>query len=447
MSSAREQWGSRFGFILTTAGFSVGLGNIWRFPYIVGENGGGAFLILYLVIAFLIGVPLLTAEVALGRKAQLTAVGGMRRLTGSAGSPWNLYGWFGLVGMTLVMSFYVVIVGWIVGYLVMILSGNLVEPGTDYAARFSSFVAQPGAVLLYTHGFILTVGILAMRGLRGGVERVAVFVMPVLLLLLIGLGIRALTLPGAWAGVVWYLAPDFGALNGATIFAALGQAFFSVGVGVTVAFAFGSYLKPGASDVPGNAVIVVVFDTMVAILAGFMIFPALFAFGFAPDSGPGLLFVVMPALFETMPGGQWFGVVFFVLMLLAGLTTALAQFDVMARTMSDSLGWTRGKTSAITAAILMTTSTPMALSRGPFREVTVGGKNLFDAAEWTAANLLIPVGALLLILYVGHVWTFKGFQQDVNQGAGRFRVENWWRPLVVYLIPLAVGAILVVGLI
>ncbi len=443
----RETWGSRLGFILATAGFAVGLGNIWRFPYMVGENGGGAFLLLYVTFSILIGIPLLTAEISLGRKTQLTAIAGMTKLTGSSRSPWGLIGWLGTATSVLILSYYHMILAWVVAYLVRIVTGQFNGLSPDAIERsFNELTASPAPVLFYAALVIGAVAFISSRGLRKGVERVAVVAMPMLFVLLLILMIRSMTFPGAGEGLVWYLKPDFTALNADVALAALGQAFFSIGIGMATAWGFGSYLNRQHTDVPGSAAIVVACDTGIAFIAGLVIFPALFAFGIEPDSGPRLLFVTMANLFDRMPGGQFFGGLFFFLIVLAGLTSALAQFEIFVSTLSDSLSIHRRKAVWLVAALLFALTIPNVLSQGPWAHVTLFGRDIFALVDWLSGTFLLTSGALLLAVYVSLVWGWTAFRDETNVGAGRVRVFSSWKPFVKYIIPITVALILLGGL-
>jgi len=280
---SREHWGSRFGFILATAGFAVGLGNIWRFPYVVGENGGAAFLLVYLAFAVLIGIPLLTAEVSLGRKAQLSPVEGMAGVVGRR-SPWMIFAWLGLVTNLVIIANYLTLLSWIGGYLSAMVTGDFPSGTTEQVQQgFAEFVATP-APIIGGSALLMAFSVLAVsRGLKEGVERIAKVAMPALFIMLVLLAARSVTFQGAMEGLRWYLAPDFSALDAEAILTALGQAFYSIGVGMVVAFGLGSYLQPETSDIPGDSVAIVAADTTVAFLAGLVIFPALFAFGMQPD--------------------------------------------------------------------------------------------------------------------------------------------------------------------
>ncbi len=441
----REHWGSRLGFVLATAGFSVGLGNIWRFPYLVGENGGGAFLIVYVAFAVLIGIPLMTAEISLGRKSQLTPIAGMERLTGSKVSPWNLIGWFGVTASVLITAYYVMLIAWLVAYLLKTVTGaDLGATPVETRLHYETFISTPGPIIGYSALVVLFMALVVRRGVAKGIERVAKFLMPLLVVLLVGLAIRGLSYPGASAGLAWYLKPDFSALTGSSILAALGQAFFSIGIGMAVAFGLGSYL-PKDSDVPGNAAIVVMFDTGIAFIAGLIIFPALFAFGMNPDQGPGLLFVTMAALFAQMPGGAVFGTAFFFLLLVAGLTSQLAMFEILVASLMDSCAIVREHAVTIAAVGSFVLCVPVILSQGPWADVRIMGMDIFDFTNRISGDYLLAMGGLLISLYVAYVWGWRSFRQETNAGSGWTRVAGWWGPLIRFIIPIAVTLVLLAG--
>jgi NSS family neurotransmitter:Na+ symporter len=443
----REQWGSRFGFIMATAGFSVGLGNIWRFPYQVGANGGAAFLIVYVAFAVVIGIPLMTAEIGLGRMSRLSPIAGMKKLTGHAWSPWNLIGWMGIVTLFLIASYYMMLLAWILGYFVMIAVGSMsVGSPEEIQSSFDAFVARPLPVLGYDLLLVIAIGVVVVRGLRNGVERVAKLAMPLFLVMLLILMARSLTFPGSGEGLTWYLEPDLSRLTGGVVLAALGQAFYSIGIGMAAAFGFGSYLDPETGDVPGSAAMVVGFDTGVAVIMGLVIFPALFAFGIAPDSGQGLLFVTMPNLFGQMPAGQLFGAAFFFLLMIAGLTSVLALFEVFAATLCDSLGMERRKAVAVAAVSWFLASVPVVLSQGPWSHVTVFGRDIFGIVDHVTGTYMLAIGGLLIALYTAFVWGWAHFRDDTNRGSGRIKVAGAWKPFVLFLIPMAVALVLLAGL-
>lgn len=442
----RETWGSRFGFIMATAGFAVGLGNIWRFPYVVGANGGAAFLLVYVAFAILIGIPLLTAEISLGRKAQRSPVEGMAKLVGRR-SPWMMFVWLGLITTFLIMANYLVLLAWISGYIGMLFTGSFPTGTTaEVAATFNAFAASPLPVVGFAGALMVLSGLLISRGLTGGLERVAKIAMPTLLVMLILLAVRSLTFPGGAAGLEWYLSPDFSKLTGAAVLTALGQAFYSIGIGIATAFGLGSYLDSKNSNVPGSAAIIVACDTAVAFIAGIAIFPALFAFGMAPDSGQTLLFVTMPVLFEQMPGGLVFGAGFLVLLLVAGLTSVIAVLEVMVGIAQESLGWSRGKAVGLISTSWFLVSVPSALSQGPWSQIRILGRDIFGALDFVVGSYLIPIGGLILALYVAVVWGWEAFRDETNVGSGIVKVNFTWKPFVQFIIPAAVAVVLLVGI-
>jgi len=443
--SQREHWGSRFGFVMATAGFAVGLGNIWRFPYQVGENGGGAFFLIYVAFAVLIGIPLMTAEISLGRKSQLSPIAGMVKLVGRR-SPWMVFAWLGVVTSFLIMANYLVLLAWISGYLGMILTGTF-PSGTIAEAQesFSAFAGNPVPSIAYAAAMMLLCAGLVSRGLTGGLERVAKVAMPALLLMLVLLAVRSMTFPGALEGFAWFVSPDFSKLTGAAVLTALGQAFYSIGIGMATAFGLGSYLDSKTSDIPGSATIVVACDTAVAFVAGLAIFPALFAFGIAPDSGQTLLFVTMPVLFEQMPGGLLFGGMFLVLLLVAGLTSVIAVLEVMASIARDSLGWSRGKAVGVIATVWIMLAIPSVLSQGPWAHIRFLGRDIFGVLDLVVGSYLTPAGGLVLALYIATSWGWTAFRDETNVGSGWLKVNSLWRPLVQFIIPAAVAIVVLVG--
>ena len=442
----RETWGSQLGFILAAIGFSVGLGNIWRFPYLTGQNGGGAFLAVYLALAVVIGVPLFTAEISLGRKAQKTPLVGLRDLVGRR-SPWRVIGWLGIATALLILSYYQVIMGWIAAYLARSFGAGFREADpARLAAAFDAFTARPGPVLAYTAVVMAGLGVIVGRGVQAGVERAARILIPALFFFLVALSIYSMTFEGAGAGLLWYLRPDVSAIDAGMVLAALGQVFYSIGVGMTGAFVFGSYLDATRSDVPGSAATIVAFDTLAAILAGLVIFPALFAFGLAPDSGPGLLFVTMSALFGRLPAGDVAAGLFFFLVLIAGATSGLALLEALTATAMESLGWSRRRALWTVLGSLYALGAAIVLGFGPWSDVRLFGRGLFDIADYVSGNVLLTLGGLLLSLYVATSWGFDRFREETNRGAGRVRVTGAWGPVMRWLAPLAVALVLLAGL-
>ncbi|TDI49367.1 MAG: sodium-dependent transporter, partial [Acidobacteria bacterium] len=332
-------------------------------------------------------------------------------------------------------------------YFIQIVTGRFSSiPTHEIQATFDTFVARPLPVLGYVSLVLVVIGVTVARGVQEGIERVAKIAMPLLFVMLLVLVARSLSFPGAARGLAWYLKPDFSALTSQTVLAALGQAFFSIGIGMSAAFGLGSYLHREKSDIPGNAAIVVVCDTSVAFLAGLMIFPALFAFGLEPDSGPSLLFVTMTNLFNRMPAGQFFGGAFFFLLILAGLTSAMAQIEVLVATLLDSFRITRKQGVAIVCTGLFFLAIPNVLSQGPWAHIQAFGKDIFVLVDTFSGNFLLVASGLTLAAYTAFAWGWERFRDETNVGAGRLKVFPWWKPFIKYIIPIAVAAILLGGL-
>lgn len=440
----RETWASRFGFIMATAGFSIGLGNMWRFPYLVGTNGGGAFVLVYLLICLLIGIPLFTMEISLGRKTQSSPVVGMRSLT-HKGSPWVSFGWFGVLAAFFILTYYIQIMGWIMSYFVKMVAGQLSGlSANEYLTVFETFRANPLAVGGFTLLCIFIVGLISAKGLEKGIERACKILMPALFGMLIILVIRSLTLPGAMKGVSWYLAVDFSKITSKSLLDALGQAFFSIGIASGGAFIYGSYLSKD-SNIPGDGLMVIGFDTGAALLAGFMMFPAIFALGLDPGQGESLLFVTMSNLFNQLPFGRFFGSLFFLLVFFAALSSALGYFEPIVTTIVDLGNISRKKAVIIGLAVIFIVGFPTIMAKGPWKDITIGGRNFFDFADFLSGNILMPLGAIALAAYTAFKWKFENFKAETDVGAKGFRVTNAWKPLVLFLIPISLLIIFIRG--
>ncbi len=443
----RENWGSRFGFIMATAGFAIGMGNIWRFPYITGESGGGAFILIYLVFTVLIGIPLLTAEISLGRKAQLTPIAGMKKLS-SENKFWQSIGWVEVIAAILIMAYYLMILAWVVVYFVEYTTGKISSMTPEQVnTNFDNLVAKPGTVVAYSFGIVVLIGIILARGLQNGVEKISKIFMPMLLIFFVILAIGSNTFEGSFEGLKWYLSPDFSKINGGVILAALGQVFFSIGVGLAGGYVFGSYLDPKTSDVPGSVGLVVAFDTAIAIISGLVIFPALFAFGLEPNTGPGLLFVTMATLFTKVPGGQFVGSLFFFLVFIAGLTSILGLIEAVTSTFIDSFDIRRKRAVILAVGLTFVLSIPSILSFGPWSEYTLMGMDFFGLTDYISGSILLPLGGLLISLYVAWSWGFEKFKEETNIGSANIKVTNAWMVFLKFLIPIVIGIILVSGII
>lgn len=440
----REQWGSRMGFIFAAAGSAIGLGNIWRFPTVVGQNGGGAFVLLYLLLIFLVGIPVLMVELSLGRQAQRNVVGTFREL--SPGTPWFITGVMGTIAGVVILSFYSVVAGWSIAYIIKFLQGAFTGLSlSGISAEFTGLVAHPTIPLLW-HGLfmVMTVGIVIL-GVARGIERWSKILMPLLLGLLLILVLRAVTLPGAREGIYWFLRPDFARLGWETVFIALGQVFFSLSLGMGAMLTYGSYLSK-EENIPTNAVYIALADMIVALLAGLVIIPAVFAFGLNPETGPALIFLTLPAVFQSMPLGSLFGVIFFAILTIAALTSAISLLEVVVAYFVDELSWRRSLAAPLVGLAIFLLGIPSSLSSGALPQLQLWGLPFLDLMDWITANLLLPLGGLLMVIFVGWVWGHKRAMTALENRGSTFRYGGAWFSLVRWLLPLALAYILLSGL-
>lgn len=442
MSASREHWGSRFGFVMAAAGSAIGLGNIWRFPYITGANGGGAFLLIYLGIVLVFGLSLALAEMVLGRTAQRNPVGAFRAL---GGHRWALVGYLGVGTGFVILSFYIVVAGWTLAYIVQSAQGLLHsrDPAV-LGATFGRFVADPLQPIGYAALFMALTAWIVGGGIASGIERWNKLLMPALFVILIVLVIRALSLPGADAGLAFYLLPDFSKVSAQTFYDAISQVFFSLSIGMGTLLTYGSYLSR-SEKLPSTALTVVALDTAAALLAGLLILPAVFAFGFDPSAGPGLTFITLPAVFASMPFGDVFAVLFFSLLTIAALTSAVSILEPMVAYFVDEHGYSRRRTVLLAAGVCFLLGVPASLSFGLWNGFTLFGKNWFDLMDFLSNNILLPIGGLLTALFVGWVWKPAVWHLS-NEGALRLRWAPLWRLVLRFVAPLGILWILLSAL-
>ncbi|MGJ8670010.1 MAG: sodium-dependent transporter [Oceanococcus sp.] len=440
---AREHWGSRFGFVMAAAGSAVGLGNIWKFPYVTGENGGGAFLLLYLAFILVFGVSLVMAEMAIGRMTQKNPVGAFKQLAGGA---WPLVGYLGVATGFIILSFYIVIAGWTVAYMVFMLSGELATTDSaEIAHVFTNLIGGSFWPLVLAAIFLLTTCGVVIGGIGRGIERASRLLMPALFIMLLVLVGRAVTLDGAGEGLAFYLVPDFSKVTGSTFTAAIGQAFFSLSLGMGALITYGSYLSK-TERLPGAAFMVVGLDTLVAVLAGLMILPAVFAYGLDPGAGPGLTFITLPVVFAQMPAGTIFGFVFFALLFVAALTSAVSLLEVVVTWLVDEQNMGRGAAVAVAASVCMLLAIPSALSQGAVDGFVFGGKSFLDwAAQLT--DILLPLGGLLTALFVGWVMGPRIVDEITNHGEVPFPLAKLWLFICRIIAPLGIAWVLIAGFI
>ncbi|MBH02527.1 MAG: sodium-dependent transporter [Xanthomonadales bacterium] len=440
----RDHWTSRFGFIMATAGSAVGLGNIWKFPYMVGAHGGGAFLVLYLVCVLGFGLSLVIAELAVGRMSRLNPVGAYRKVAGGA---WPAVGALGVFTAIIILSFYCVVAGWTIAYLVYAIEGTLTPAragGLD--ALFDNLIGSGLTPLLYAFGFVIATILIVARGVGGGIERASKLFMPLLMVLLLVMAVRALTLPGATDGLWFFLTPDFSALNGATASAALGQAFFSLSLGLGGLITYGSYMS-SQQHLGRDALAVVLLDTGIAILAGLMIIPTMFAAGMTPDQGgPGTTFKVLPAVFASLPGGHWIAIGFFALLVLAALTSSISMLEPVVAYLVDERRVSRTKAAWLAGVICMMLAVPVSLSFGAWQGVTVFGMTLFGLFDYFASNLSLPFGGLMIAIVVGWILGPKAIAAIGPAGSTPGLWARGWLFVVRFIAPAGIVWILVQGL-
>jgi len=455
-NATREQWGSRLGFILAAAGSAIGLGNIWRFPFKTGENGGAAFVILYLACIALICVPYLFAELALGRNSQKNPVGAIEAI--KKNTPWTLVGGLCVLTGVFILSYYGVVAGWAFGYIFK----GVVAPAVESGVFFSEFIADPVRVIpLLAFFMLLTIGVVA-GGVEQGIERWAKVLMPILLVLMLVVIFRSVTLPGAGAGLDFYLNPDFSKIDGTVIVEALGQAFFSLSLGMGAMITYGSYLPKRENLIVAGGY-VALFDTAIALMAGLMIFPAVFAMGQDPAEGPALIFVVLPQVFEAMPLGSFIGAVFFVLLSIAALTSTVSLMEVVVSYFVDETTFSRKKAVWVVGAFTFLFGIPSALSQGgvgalsdmswlPGSQIFGASPGFLDIMDFIWGNLSLAMGALLLSIFVGWVWGADKAIEELQEGAdGGFTgtLPKLWSVFLKYVCPLIIAVILanIVGVI
>ena len=432
----REQWSSKIGFILAAAGSAIGLGAIWKFPYMAGTNGGSVFVILFIISTFAIGLPILLAEFVIGRMGQSDAITSLKKL--ATGRKWHLVGWLGLAMSFIILSFYSVVGGWILSYLARALFFGLNV--NDHSELFASIIANPFEVLIAQAIFMLLTIWIVQSGIRGGIERASRIMMPLLFVFFIILAIRSLTLDGAMEGVRFLFVPDWTELTGSTVLLALGQAFFSLSVGVTAMMTYASYL-PKEERLGQSAFNVSLLNIVISLLAGLVIFPAVFALGQSPDEGPGLIFIILPAIFNQIPFGNLFMILFFILMLFATLTSSIAMLEIVVSSGIRKKHNRRRSASWMFGLLIFMVGIPSALSFGILENTHIFGMTIFDFADTLTSKIGMPLGALLISIFAGYVLTKA--QTDAELRMHPF-MNSLWKLLVRFVAPIAILIIFLV---
>jgi NSS family neurotransmitter:Na+ symporter len=437
----RDSFGSKFGVIAATAGSAVGLGNIWRFPYVAGENGGGAFLLIYLLFIILIGLPVMLSELTIGRSTQRNAFGAFKVL--KPGQKWFWVGVMGIAAAFMINAFYSVVSGWTLEYLVKAVTNQFSgkAPG-EIADQFNSFQETGWRPLMWTIAFIALSGSVVMTGVEKGIEKFTKVLMPILVVLIVILDIRAITLPGASEGLKFLFEPDFSKITGSSVLEALGQAFFSLSIGMGTLITYGSYINK--KENLGQSTVAVVFtDTFIAILAGVAIFPAVFAFGISPASGPDLVFLTLPNIFSQMTGGYIFGLLFFFLLTVAALTSTISILEVVVAYFSEELKMSRKKATILASLGIAVLGILSSLSLHKIPQISIMGVNLFGVLEFVSSNVLLPLGGLLIIVFVA--WLFGKEQLKGELTSFGIYKASYYRVylfIIRYIAPFAIALVL-----
>lgn len=433
-TTSRSQWASKFGFILATAGAAIGLGNLWKFPYLMGRNGGFAFLAAYLVFIVVLGLPVMITEMSIGRMTQQNPVNAYRSMSKRV----TFIGVLGVLAAFVILSYYSVIGGWILKY--------IASYATTFAAPpdFAGYIGQTVQPVVWHVLFMVCTAIICYKGTRG-IEKASTIMMPALFVLLLVIIVRSVTLPGAIEGLKFMFTPKDSHLtfDGAT--AAMGQVFYSLSLGMGITITYGSYLNRD-ENIPKSCMTIAGLDTLAAVMAGVAIFPAVFAFGMEPAQGPSLIFGTLPAVFNELAGGPVFALVFFVLVFFAALTSAIALLESVVAYTEDNWCWGRGKGVLLTGAAVALVGVPSALSFGALADFTIFGYSFFDFMGVLTDNLLMPLGGLAMCIYVGWFWGPGKIIAHVEQNGVLFKTKKIWLWCIRILSPLLVGAVMVMGL-
>ena len=449
----RESFRSRLGFLLVSAGCAIGIGNVWRFPYIAGKNGGGYFVLFYLLCLLVMGVPVLTMELAVGRASRRSAVLSYKTLE-KPGQKWHIHGWFCLLGCYLLMMYYTTVSGWMVSYFGKFLTGAFHSGmSTDeVASAFGAMLSSPGEMALWAEVVVVAGFLVCSFGLQKGLERVTKVMMLCLLVLILVLAVHSLTLSGAAEGMKFYLVPSMDSIRengfGSLVTDAMNQAFFTLSLGIAAMEIFGSYMHDDHT-LTGEAVRICALDTFVAIMAGLIIFPACFSYNVELDHGPALIFMTLPKIFLDMPGGRVWGSLFFLFMTFASFSTVTAVFENLIASACDNWGWSRKKSVGIVGAVLFLTSIPCVLGYNVWSGFhPMPGKDILDFEDFLVSSLLLPIGSLVYLLFCvsKRGWGFDKYLAECNKGTG-IKMSPKFKVYFRYILPILIIIILVVGLV
>ena len=447
----RETFASRLGFILISAGCAIGLGNVWRFPYITGKYGGAAFVLIYLCFLVILGIPIMVMEFSVGRASKRSAARSFHVLE-PKGTKWHLAGYLAIIGNYMLMMFYTTVGGWMLAYIVKMASGTFTGLTPDEVGGvFNGMLANPGEMTVWMIVIVVLSFAVCSMGLRNGVERINKAMMGLLFVILFALCVRSVTLEGAAEGLKFYLVPDFGKMVengiGEAVYAAMGQSFFTLSLGIGAMAIFGSYISKERS-LTGECINICALDTTVALMSGLVIFPAGFAFGVDPGEGPGLVFVTLPNVFNQMPGGRLWGSLFFVFMSFAALSTVIAVFENIISFAIDLWGWSRRKAILVNLVLILVLSMPCVLGFNVWSAIQPlgAGTTIQDLEDFIISNNLLPIGSVLYLLFCTsrYGWGWKNFIAEADEGKG-VKFPKWARFYVTYILPIIVVAILIVS--
>ena len=441
MDKKREHLGSRLGFILLSAGCAIGCGNVWKFPWMTGQFGGGGFVLVYIICLLVLGLPVMIMEFAMGRASQASPLG-MYQALEKKGSKWHIHGWFALLGNVALMAFYTVVTGWMIYYFWMFLTGKNADLG------FVPMITNPGVNVIFLAIAVVVGFAILSFNLQGGLERVTKYLMVALLVLMVVLAVRSATLPNAAEGLKFYLVPDFSKITGSVVVGAMNQAFFTLSLGIGSMAIFGSYIGKERSLL-GESVNVIILDTVVALVAGLIIFPACTSYGVEVGAGPALLFNTMATVFNNMMGGRIWGTLFFLFMVFAALSTELAVFENILAMVREKTGWSRPKGSVVCGVVIFLLSLTTALGYSKFSfQPFADGSAWLDFWDFIVSTNLLPLGALIFALFCCNKfgWGWDKFVAEANAGKG-MTVKQWMKPIFQFVVPIVVAFLYIYGLV
>ena len=449
----RESFKSRFGFLLVSAGCAIGIGNVWRFPYVVGQNGGGIFVLIYLIMLVIMGLPVLSMELAVGRASRKSAVLAYKALE-KPKSKWHMHGWFAIIGCYILMMYYTNVSGWMLNYFFKFASGTF-KPGMDAAAGanvFSDMLASPAEMGLWMAITVVAGILICSIGVQKGLERVSKVMMSALFVLILILAIHSFTLSGAGEGLKFYLVPNMENVKtvglGSVVAAAMNQSFFTLSLGIAAMEIFGSYMGK-EHTLLGEGARICALDTFVAVSAGLIIFPACFSYNVEVTQGPGLIFVTLPNVFVNMSGGRIWGSLFFLFMTFASFSTVIAVFENIMSSCMDNFGWSRKKAALINGIIILVASIPCVLGYNVWSNIhPIGGRDILDSEDFIVSNILLPLGSLVYLLFcvTRYGWGFEKYREEANIGKG-LKVAAWMKWYFLLVLPVLILAIFIIGII